>query len=343
MQQSGLRENRMNVPIEINKKGYWTSIILGSLIPGLGPIVNKQYFKATMQLIATIFMTFVLLWSLGVFSSNIGKGIFGLVDFGNNGVKYLGSLENDGRFFLVTGTLSVILLVVIALYWIISILNNINVSNLARIGVRFYNWRDQKKLLKTSGLPYLLSLPAIIFILFIVILPLLATIFISFTNINQRIWDPQTKTFSVADGISTPFEWVGFDQFKFIFKTMGPDFKSVLLWTIIWTFGSTITLIVIGTLMAIVVNQNRIKGKTFFRTIYLLPWAIPAFITIMFFSILFQPNGIFNNVIGNKIFAPNTDWLHDGAKNKSVNDIFTRLTRSFIYFYFNYRNASIYS
>ncbi|MFA5585968.1 MAG: sugar ABC transporter permease, partial [Saccharofermentanales bacterium] len=34
-----------------------------------------------------------------------------------------------------------------------------------------------------------------------------------------------------------------------------------------------------------------------FRTVYLLPWAVPAFITILFFSIMFSPEGPLTSVL----------------------------------------------
>lgn len=39
---------------------------------------------------------------------------------------------------------------------------------------------------------------------------------------------------------------------------------------------------------AIVANQSFIKGKRLFGVVFLLPWAVPAFITIMSFSNMFN-------------------------------------------------------
>lgn len=59
--------------------------------------------------------------------------------------------------------------------------------------------------------------------------------------------------------------------------------------------------ILVGFFLALIANNDRIKGKTFFRTIYLLPWAIPAFITIMLFSLMTSSNGIITQTI-NTVF-----------------------------------------
>ncbi len=320
---SELKDNTLKTPIEITPLKYWASIFLGSIFPGLNSIINKQYIKGLIQTAFTILVIIILAWTFGAFPSSSGNGLIGLKSLGHDPATQTGiaigktaGVDNDGRFYLVMGVVGIIFLVVGISYWIISVLNNINQNNLARIGVRFSNWKQQKKLLSTAGLPYLLSIPAIIFIIFIVVLPLVSTLFISFTNINQKTWDPHLKQHIFADGITTPISWVGLEQYKRIFNVMGPEFKDVFLWTIWWTIGSTMTLLVVGTLMALIVNQPRIKCKTLFRIIYLLPWAVPAFITIMFFSIFFQRSGIFNKTIGNKIFTPDIDWLKAGNKTK---------------------------
>ena len=77
----------------------------------------------------------------------------------------------------------------------------------------------------------------------------------------------------------------------------GSIFWKILGWTIIWTIGATSLGIFLGFALALLLNNERIKGKTFFRSIYLLPWAVPAFITIMFFSILSSPNGALTELL----------------------------------------------
>ena len=315
-----LRNNEVNsnlrsVPLELRTWKYYTSIVLEIIFPGLGSLFSKKYLKALFLIPTTTIMIFICAWIFGAFPSSNGNGIIGLIDLGHDpqtasgiNIGLTNGIPHDARFFLVMGVVGIILLAFAIMYWIITILANINANNLAKLGIRYNNWRETKKLLKTQGLPYFLSIPAIIFITFLVILPVLATVFISFTNFNERLWDPSLKRHYLANGWSKPFKWVGLDQYDKVFNSMGQEFKSVFLWTILWTFGASMLTIFIGTLMAILVNQKRIRFKTLFGVIYILPWAVPAFITIMFFSLFFAHDGIFNQVIGNKLFAPGTDW-----------------------------------
>ncbi len=60
----------------------------------------------------------------------------------------------------------------------------------------------------------------------------------------------------------------------------------------IWTLCATTLQITLGILTAVVAHQKFIKFKRIFGIIFLLPWAVPAFITIMSFS------NIFNDSVG---------------------------------------------
>ena len=90
------------------------------------------------------------------------------------------------------------------------------------------------------------------------------------------------------------FAWVGLENYKLLIEgkgIAGGPFWLILGWTIIWTLGSSTLSIGVGFMLALLAHNDRIKGKGLIRTIYLLPWAVPAFITIMFFSIMSSSNG----------------------------------------------------
>lgn len=79
----------------------------------------------------------------------------------------------------------------------------------------------------------------------------------------------------------------------------GEVFWYILIWTVIWTLAATTLAILIGFLLAILANNDRVKGKTFFRSVFILPWAVPAFITIMFFSIMLSSTGALTEIMFN--------------------------------------------
>ena len=91
------------------------------------------------------------------------------------------------------------------------------------------------------------------------------TILISFTN-----YDPSHQS---------KFTWQGLANYKQIMLGQGiagGPFWHITGWTLIWTLFATSLAIFIGFALALLVIQERIYGKRFFRTVYLLPWAGPA-------------------------------------------------------------------
>ena len=107
----------------------------------------------------------------------------------------------------------------------------------------------------------------------------------------------------------TKFNWIGLSNYALVAKgegIAGGAFWLILRWTLLWTAGATTFAIAIGFILSLIVNQERVVGKKIFRTIYILPWAVPAFITIMFFSLMVSRNGPLTEII-NGIFNINLD------------------------------------
>ena len=105
---------------------------------------------------------------------------------------------------------------------------------------------------------------------------------------------------------------------------VGAIFWRILGWTVIWTIGATTLAIALGFILAIVLNNDRIKGKVLFRSIYLLPWAVPAFISILFFSILFADGGTVVNSLRN-VFGPNFSIKNDTFSYKTYINLYSSL------------------
>lgn len=140
----------------------------------------------------------------------------------------------------------------------------------------------------------MVSLPALFVTIFIVLVPIMTAILLSLTSMDPK---HQSK-----------FTWVGFENYKMIALgegIAGKAFWLILGWTIVWTLAATTLAILLGFFfLAILVNNERIKGKViFFRSVYLLPWAVPSFITVMFFSIMFSPNGALTEIISSIFFG----------------------------------------
>ncbi len=138
-----------------------------------------------------------------------------------------------------------------------------------------------------SSFEYILLLPAIFTITFISIMPIIFSFLIAFTSYSGQASDV---------GL---FDWVGFKNFTRIFVfagdiPFGQTFWRVFSWTIIWAVFSTATVFFGGFFQAVIINSERVPLKKFWRTLLILPWAIPAIITQMVFANIFNENGVIN-------------------------------------------------
>ncbi|WP_225743013.1 sugar ABC transporter permease [Marinilactibacillus sp. Marseille-P9653] len=241
-----------------------------SLVPGLGQLYNRQWLKGAMFLVLTIAFGFV-------FADLLNIGLWGIVTLGTEVPR------DNSVFLLAQGILAVIVVAFgIAFY-------GFNIRDAYRVGKRrdeslpLFTLKEQYLNLIDQGYPYLISGPALLLLIFSVVFPILFSFSIAFTNYNLYNSPPANL-----------INWVGFDTFIQIFTVdiWRTTFFDVLSWTIIWTLLATTLQVSIGIFLAVLVNQKDLKFKKLIRTILVLPWAVPGFVTILIFA------GLFNDSFG---------------------------------------------
>ncbi|MGM0396619.1 MAG: ABC transporter permease subunit [Bacillota bacterium] len=286
-------DTRRKIPIEIAKKKPIVAY-LTPILPGLGQILNGQRRKAIFFFLASFFIYFVAIpYALG-YGNYQGEGIAGLISLAEGGARVHKSL-----IFMIEGVVAIFLLLISIGLLYGSFRDVLSTEKNMISGIRPPNWFETKRMLFQEGFPYISSLPAMLVIVFIVLVPVITTLLVSFTNMN-----PQNQS---------KFDWIGIDNYRLIALgegLAGSVFWLIFVWTIIWTLVATTLAILLGFFLALLVNNDRIKGKKFFRTIYILPWAVPAFITIMFFSIMVAPGGVITELL-NSIFNSRIEIRND--------------------------------
>ncbi|WP_297790052.1 ABC transporter permease subunit [uncultured Anaerococcus sp.] len=293
-------EARRRTPVEVEKTSAYRSILTFPL-PGLGQILNGQWQKGLMFLAGAIFIYLVAIpYALG-FGNYQGQGIAGLISLAAGGRRLDRSI-----LFMIEGIISLIFVAMAVLIYIVSFKDVRNVEKKEMAGIRPNNFFETKKMLRTDGFPFLITAPALLVIIFIVIVPIITAIMISFTNM-----DPQNQN---------KFLWIGAKNYLTIAKGQGiagQAFWHIFSWTIIWTILASTLAIVLGFVFALMVNNERVRAKKFFRTVYLLPWAIPAFITIMFFSIMTSRGGVIAEAI-NSLFNISLDIKNNTIQTRAA-------------------------
>ncbi|WP_270659958.1 carbohydrate ABC transporter permease [Enterococcus thailandicus] len=260
MKQSGTKNE-----VQVNK------VTLFSLIPGFGQLANGQ--KAKGIAFFSIFLIFVIQMILGGFQSLVGLVTLGSIP-----------IEDHSLFILIEGTLQLIITIIFFLFYGLNFYDARRVATMRKNGQKInVTMKETLQTIGDEGFPYLLTLPAYLLMIFTIIFPVLVTLFTAFTNYDFNHIPPASL-----------IDWVGFKNFFSIFflSSYRNTFLSVFSWTIIWTLCATTLQISLGVLTAVVAHQKFIKFKRVFGIIFLLPWAVPAFITIMSFS------NIFNDSVG---------------------------------------------
>lgn len=154
--------------------------------------------------------------------------------------------------------------------------------------------------LREHRLAYGYVAPAVIGMLVLVFFPFMYGLVLSFTDsslVNQSL--PLSEL------------WVGFANYVSILGDIDvlrwtPDgmvvnyesFYWTLFITICWTVANVAIGVVVGTALALALNTEGLRGKTVYRVLLILPWAIPNYITALTWKGMFHPQfGVINQAI----------------------------------------------
>ena len=139
---------------------------------------------------------------------------------------------------------------------------------------------------------YLFIAPYYLFFLVFVVFPILVNIFLSFTNFNLKT-----------------YKFIGFSNYLKIPKDT--FFIKSIENTIIYVFWTILINIILGLLLALVMNRKGIWLRGFFRATYYLPYVTSMAAISMIWLWLFEPSGGFMNAVLHLFRIPSQTWLYD--------------------------------
>lgn len=267
----------------------FTALVL-AIIPGFGQFYNRQFVKGA--------LFFVLLVSFyGVSRDFIAHGMWGIRTLGEN-------LPQDNSVFLLAeGVIALLVMCFGLVIYALSMNDAFQNGKLLDEGKPLNSLRVQYRNVINAGFPYLMISPGFILLVFVVVFPIIFGFAIGFTNYNLYNSPPAKLV-----------DWVGLKNFFNIFQInlWRNTFFDVLQWTIVWTLLASTLQCTVGVLLAILVNQKDLKFKPLIRTIFILPWAVPGFVTILIFTGMFNDSfGVINNVILDFFGIEPKAWLTD--------------------------------
>jgi len=146
--------------------------------------------------------------------------------------------------------------------------------------------------IQNNRLAYLYTLPAFIVMGMVVLYPFIYNIVLSFSNMNLTHFK----------------EWqlTGFGNYLSVFKES--TFWYFLIKTILWTVINVFFHVTIGVFLALILN-NKLKGKSVFRILLILPWAVPQYITALSWRGMFNSEYGAISLILDRLFGIQIPWL----------------------------------
>ncbi len=295
---AGKKQKRFNKPIFLGDYGFGTAFMQGNIITklsavifGLGSILHKQIIRGLLYL--------ALEAGFFLYMSNIG--IRALQDFVTLGTKKQEEVFNEAKgiyeyvvgdnsmLCLLYGVVTIFVTAVFIGVLISSVKSAYDSEQRKKLGKPMPGFIDDIKSLAHNKLQVTLLFIPIIGVILFTVIPLVFNIFIAFTNYDRDHQPPGNL-----------FDWVGIDNFTKMFSTGGVlsnTFWPVFQWTIIWAVFATFLCYTLGMLLAMVINREGTRFKSFWRFIFVLSIAVPQFVTLLTMRTIFNTNGPVNAML----------------------------------------------
>ncbi|MCX2455844.1 carbohydrate ABC transporter permease [Lacticaseibacillus nasuensis] len=273
---------------EVWQKGD-ASFKLSFFFMGLAQLKHKQWAKGIaylgLEVAFLIWLAFTGISSLRMLS-NLGAIKQKKVVFDEAQGVYITKLPDNSVVILLFGVLSVILVVaMIGLY-----ISNLNSVRKLYVQLRDgehvpTNSEDLHSLFDSRLHTTLMTIPIIGIVAFN-ILPTLYMISMAFTNYDGKH--------------AIGFSWTGFKAFGNVLTgDLAGTFFPVLGWTLVWAVMATATTFFFGVLLALLIESKGIQHRAFWRTIFVIVYAVPQFVSLLMMAQFLDLQGPLNNILMN--------------------------------------------
>ncbi len=275
-------------------------VVASCCFMGLGQLLfQKQFIKGAFYALVEL----VVLINSNAFIQKL----VGLVALGDPKPDLPVKQRDHSIFMMVEGIVYLVLLIAFICLYVSNIRDAVRTQrHYERLGYYPKQKAVASSLADTSFAVIGLS-PTVVMLCFFVIIPLVFSAMLAFTNYSSPDHIPPANT----------VDWVGTDTFKDVFEQTewSTGFTRTAIWTVCWATLATVTCYVGGVLMALAMLDKRVKAPKVFRTIYILPYAVPSMLSLMVWRNLL--NGQFGPI--NKLLiswgwlSQPIPWLSDVA------------------------------
>jgi len=215
------------------------------------------------------------------------KGVWGLVTLGTIPRTRGAEVYDHSVMLMLGGIIAVFVLLLLGIIWVWNIRDAYKTRQKIEGGTEISSVQYFRDLWKNS-FEYIMITPGLLLVLFISLVPIVFSILVAFTNYNANFIPPRRLV-----------EWTGFETFGRIIgiKIWGSTFVQIFIWTVIWAFLATFTAYAFGMLQALVLRAKAVKFRSFWRGIFILPWAVPGLVSMLIFRVMLNQEGAVNQML----------------------------------------------
>lgn len=291
----------MNTKINTDGSSRKKVLITSIIFMGLSHIIYfKQYVKGLLYaLIEVIFLIFT--------PTIIGK-ITDMITLGSPQPDVPVKLRDNSIFMLIDGVIVLAIVAIFVVIYVISVRGALQEYKDFCINKHLKSNKDSIRNIEGKAFPIMGLAPSVVLVVFFVLVPLIFSACVAFTNYSSP---------------NNTVDWVGLDNFKAMFggsATWTSAFGRVAIWTLVWGALATITCYFGGMIMAVVLHESKIKLAPVFRTIFILPYAVPSVVSMLVWKNLLNGSfGVVNRTLmqWGLINTP-IPWLSDPTMAKFV-------------------------
>lgn len=267
----------MNLPSD--KSAEKKIKIFASCFMGLSHLLFlKDYVKG-------IFFALCEIVFIGFIPSIVRK-LIDLVTLGSPHPELPIKMRDNSIFMLIDG---ILILAVIAVFVAVYYMSVKSAENGYKEYCRTGRFKNQKDLFDTAlgkSFPIFGLAPAVVMVVVFVVVPLVFSVAVAFTNYSEGHIPPNNTV-----------DWVGFKNFADLLagnNTWSHGLLRVALWTLVWAFLATFTCYFGGLIVAVWLKEINFTIAPVFRFIFILPYAVPSVISMLVWRNLL--NGTFGIV-----------------------------------------------
>ena len=215
------------------------------------------------------------------------RKLIGLITLGDPHPELPIKRRDNSIFMLIDGILILTVIVIFAIVYFLSVKSaEKGYAEYCRTK-RFKSQKEQLDSTMGKSFPIFGLAPAFVMVMVFVVVPLIFSVCVAFTNYSDPAHIPPNNT----------VDWVGLQNFKELLtghNNWSVGFARIAVWTLVWAVLSTATCYFGGLLLAVQLKEINVKIAPAFRFIFILPYAVPSVVSMLVWKNLL--NGTFGIV-----------------------------------------------